>query len=107
MRRVGRFDWELARKAVRANTPTIIALNGVDYLDYSNRGIIKWDQLTKVAKTFVEKVESSLGKPVKIVGTGPGLSQVFVRQPHGIRQQRHRGEASTVHSLLQPQNSAD
>jgi len=107
VRRVGRFDWELARKAVRANTPTTIALNGVDYLDYSNRGIIKWDQLTKVAKTFVEKVESSLGNPVKIVGTGPGLNQVFVRQPHGIRQQRHRGEASTVHSLLQPQNSAD
>jgi hypothetical protein len=36
LRRVGRFDWDLAARAVRVNRPTRIALNGLDYLAYED-----------------------------------------------------------------------
>ncbi len=37
LRRIGRFDFELARRAVAINRPTEIALNFLDYLSFENR----------------------------------------------------------------------
>lgn len=106
IRRIGRFDWNLAIGAVQANAPTTIALNGLDYLDYSNRGINKWDQLSEIAKSFVEEVEAKLGKPVKILGTGPSLSEVFIRKPHELLKQKPSIRTSHAYSFVRPQSSA-
>lgn len=84
VRRVGRFDWELAKKAADVNAPTMVAINGLDYLDYRNRGIIGWHKVTPGARDFVEKLESSLNVPVKFLGTGPSLKEIiFHRRLNG------------------------
>jgi len=71
LRRVARFDWELARQAALVNRPTRIAVNGLDYLDCSNRQSASLDDLTVSAKQFLAKVERELKGPVRYWGTAP------------------------------------
>jgi len=78
LRRLGRFDWEAARRAMMLNRPTRLALNFVDYLDFRNRGASDWGTLDQRAKVFMKELES-LGSPVTFVGTGPRLSQNIVQ----------------------------
>jgi hypothetical protein len=59
LRRVGRFDWELAEKAVTMNRPTQLAINGLDYIDARNRGT-QLGELTSV-----------------LLGTGPQVDPGF------------------------------
>lgn len=80
VRRVGRFDWELAKKAVEINAPTMLAINGLDYLDYQNWGIDDWARLTPGARNFVEKLETNLNTPVAFLGTSPALRDVIFRR---------------------------
>jgi adenylosuccinate synthase len=79
IRRVGRFDWELAMKAVEVNAPTVVAINGLDYIDYQNRGIIDWHKVTTSARDFVERLETNLNVPVRFLGTGPSLKEILFR----------------------------
>jgi adenylosuccinate synthase len=79
LRRVGRFDPELVAKAVEVNGPTMIALNGVDYLNYKNRSCSNWNQLTRHAQDFITGLEAEMKIPVGIIGIGPGLGDVFSR----------------------------
>lgn len=74
-RRIGRFDWDLAKRAVMMNRPTRIAINGLDYLDYANRGVVSYDLLTDSAKRFLEQVECEFGVPIGFWGTGPEIEQ--------------------------------
>lgn len=73
VRRIGRFDWELARRAVMLNRPNRIAVNGLDYLDYRNRGVLSVDQLTASGRGFLTRIERELGTPVGFWGTGPRI----------------------------------
>jgi adenylosuccinate synthase len=75
VRRVGRFDWDLARKAIAINRPTRLAINGLDYLDYRNFGIGQSAQLSVVAKQFICEVEHRLGMGIEFLGVGPALKQ--------------------------------
>lgn len=72
-RRVGRFDWELAAAAVRVNRPTRLAVNGLDYLSYQNRGVIDPELLTESAYDFLARLERELGVPVRYWCTGPEI----------------------------------
>jgi len=86
-RRVARFDWPLARRAVAANRPTMIALNGLDYLRFSDRGVQSWDDLSTRSTLFVREIESELNVPVCVLGTGPGAKELFsLRAPADTRQ---------------------
>jgi adenylosuccinate synthase len=78
VRRVGRFDWDLAHLAVQLNGPTSLAINGLDYLDYQNRGILREEDLSLRAKDFVRSLEQRLNVPVAYLGTGPGIHQIGV-----------------------------
>lgn len=68
LRRVGRFDPEIVRQAIRANRPTRIVLNHVDYIDAS---IFESGQQSERVKDFVGYVSDAIGQPVTDVGTGP------------------------------------
>src|SRR5207245_2673186 len=57
LRRVGRFDWESAKRAVIVNKPTQLALNGLDYLNARNRGVQRSKDFTSEAKAFVARLE--------------------------------------------------
>lgn len=80
LRRLGRFDWEAARRAIILNRPTQLALNFVDYLGFDNRAAPTWDELSSKAKGFTRQLEV-FGVPVNYVGTGPQLSQNIMRGP--------------------------
>jgi adenylosuccinate synthase len=79
VRRVGRFDWDLAKKAVAVNRPTRIAVNGLDYLEYRNFGIGHSAQLSTVAKQFICEVEQRLGMGIEFLGVGPAVNQILSR----------------------------
>jgi adenylosuccinate synthase len=80
VRRVARFDWELARRAADLNRPTQIAINCIDHLDFRNRGLMQRAALSSSALAFLSRLETELKAPVGFVGTGPALSDVVVTE---------------------------
>ena len=71
LRRVARFDWSVVDQAVAANAATQVALHGADYLAYANYGATDWSSLTYDTCQFIDRVETRLGIPVTLIGTGP------------------------------------
>ena len=80
LRRVGRFDWGLVREAIEANSPSRIALHGADYLDFRNKSVNRYADLTPCARAFVEDVEKRTGIPVSFIGTGPTNEEIIDRR---------------------------
>lgn len=85
LRRVARFDWELAKSAVRVNRPTRFAITGLDYLTFSNRGINRFEDLDIRAQNFSEKLAVATGAQTFYCGTGPALSEMFVASLQNTR----------------------
>lgn len=79
LRRLGRFDWGAAHRAMIVNRPTQLALNFVDYLGFENRGASHSDDLNLHAMRFTQRLEG-FGVPVRYIGTGPQLSQNITRE---------------------------
>ena len=75
LRRVARFDWDLARWTVDRNRPTLIAIMGLDYLDYGDYGTTHFEDLGPKALAFVQRLEREFGN-VRYMGTGPGLKDM-------------------------------
>lgn len=66
LRRVARFDPVLVREAIRANQPTVVVLNHVDYVDAAARGA-----LSDSASAFVAQIAGEMGRVPDYVGLGP------------------------------------
>jgi adenylosuccinate synthase len=75
LRRVARFDWDLARWTVDRNRPTRIAVLGLDYLDYEDFGKTCFNTLGAKSRAFIDRFEREVGK-VSCVGTGPRLGDL-------------------------------
>jgi adenylosuccinate synthase len=88
VRRVGRFDWELFKKAVAANRPNSIAVHGADYLDYANQGAREWDQLTPEAQEFIVTLEMVAGCSVHYIFTGPKNEDIIDRTGSKLAESR-------------------
>jgi adenylosuccinate synthase len=86
LRRIGRFDWAAAKRAVAINRPTKLAVNFLDYLDHMNHGVSEWDALTPNAKSFVEDLEQAGGAPAFCLGTGQHLADNIIRSHPGVSQ---------------------
>jgi adenylosuccinate synthase len=82
LRRVGRFDWELAAKAIQFNRPSRVAINGLDLFDYLNRALRCRESLTARARTFLWDFEERFQTPVSMCGTGPRVADIAV--PHQV-----------------------
>jgi adenylosuccinate synthase len=76
-RRAAPFNYELARRAAMINGATQIALTKLDVLYPECRGARDYGTLTRDARGFVERIESELGLPVTLIGTGPELEEVI------------------------------
>ncbi len=98
VRRVARFDWDLAKRAVVANRPTHVAVNGLDYLNALNRGAKDWRDLTLEATSFVGRMTFETGVPCRFLGTGPSLNDVVI--PGIANAQCGPGSASTLVASL-------
>lgn len=80
LRRVGRFDSEIVKKAISVNRPTEVAMMGSDYLDYKNKGIEHFDNLTQQTKVVIDRIEKELGVKIIFIGTGPMDEELIDRR---------------------------
>lgn len=73
VRRIGRWDRDLAAEAIKANgTDRVrLALMFVDYLHPQAYGATAWDQLPVEAVRWIEREENALGLRFDLLGTGP------------------------------------
>lgn len=79
-RRVARIDLEDVRRAVYLNTPTEIAITGIDYLDPSSKGSTNWESLSEEAQALIDEIEKTSGVPVSIISTGPETESTIYRK---------------------------
>ncbi len=96
LRRVGRFHWSVVEEAIRANYPTQIAVHGADYLDFKNKSVSRYGDLTPNAREFVKVVEERAGIPVTFVGTGPTNEEIVDRRSASFRTTASAVTYSTV-----------
>ena len=75
-RRIGEWDGKMAAYSAMINGATMIALSGLDRLDPACRGAKEYDELSKTVKEFVAKVEHDTRVPVKLISTGPEISEI-------------------------------
>lgn len=77
VRRVAEFDIQIVTKAVSVNMPTQVALMGVDYIDYRNKGVKNYDGLTQQTKNFISWLERKIGIKINFIGTGPTGAEII------------------------------
>ena len=74
-RRVGFFDFELAKKVCRFNGTTQIAITCLDKYDKDCYGVTEFEKLSEKGKAFIKEVEEKVGVKVTLISTGPELKQ--------------------------------
>ncbi|GAB6147747.1 adenylosuccinate synthetase [Stetteria hydrogenophila] len=80
LRRAAPFNFDLARRAVMLNSASQAAVTKLDILFPEARGVREWERLPREARAWVEEVESQLGIPVTLIGTGEGAFDVVDRR---------------------------
>jgi adenylosuccinate synthase len=80
VRRVFEPDWDILKRAVQVNRPSFLAMTFADYLSHRDYGKREFEDLSPVSGEFVEQVESELGVPVGLIGTGPGEEDIIERR---------------------------
>lgn len=65
IRRVGRFDAEVVKRSIISNTPNIIVLN---HLDYVNNNYKTAGMKSEKINDFLRLVESKIGRNINFVG---------------------------------------
>jgi adenylosuccinate synthase len=76
IRRVARFDWELAAAALVHNRPTRVAINGFDLLNYQNLGLTNLQSLDRSSIEFTERIAELARCEAVYLGTGPSLKDL-------------------------------
>ncbi len=79
LRRAAPFDYELAAKSVKLNSATQIAITKLDTVYPDCTRIADFSRLSEAARKFVERIESHLGVPVTLIGTGPDAKDIIDR----------------------------
>jgi adenylosuccinate synthase len=79
-RRASPFDPVLAKKAIRLNSATELAITKLDVVFPSSTGKTEFSKLSSEARRFIEDIEGETGLKVTLIGTGPELTQVIDRR---------------------------
>lgn len=79
-RRASPFDMDLAKKAIRINSATQLAVTKMDVLYPQCAGVREYGKLPAGAKKFIENIEGETGLNVTLIGTGPELYDVIDRR---------------------------
>src|SRR5713101_1222975 len=77
VRRVARFDWLLATKAIAMNRPTRVAINGLDLLNYNDLGLTDFGSLSRLAVDLIRRVGEMSSCDTLYGGTGPHIADMF------------------------------
>ena len=75
-RRAAPFNYELAKRAVMLNGATQAAVTKIDVLFPECKGVKSYDELSKEAKDYIQKIEREIKIPVTLIGTGPGTLEI-------------------------------
>lgn len=79
-RRASPFDMDLAKRAIRLNSATQLAVTKLDVLYPQCAGAKDYDRLPSEAKKFIENIEGETGLKVTLIGTGPEIYDVVDRR---------------------------
>ena len=79
-RRASPFDMDLAKKAIRLNSGTQLAVTKLDVLYPECAGVKEYAKLSAEARKFVENIEGETGLKVTLIGTGAELYDVLDRR---------------------------
>jgi len=79
-RRASPFDPVLAKKAIRLNSATELAITKLDVVFPSSAGKREFSKLSTEARRFIENIEGETGLKVTLIGTGAELTQVIDRR---------------------------
>lgn len=79
-RRAAPFDFGLAKRAVRLNSATQLAVTKMDVLFPECAKVRDYAKMPAAAKKFIEEIEGELGVRVTLVGTGPEIDDVVDRR---------------------------
>jgi len=76
-RRIGEWDGKLAKYSVMVNGGTQAAITGIDRVDHTCFGATRYEQLSKIAREFIDGVEVDIGIPVSLISTGPDITHII------------------------------
>ena len=76
-RRIGGWDGKMARYSAMINGCTIAAITGIDNVDEACFGATEYSQLTEKALAFLKQAEEDIGVPIKLISTGPEMTQII------------------------------
>lgn len=79
-RRSSPFDMDLAKKAIRINSATQLAVTKLDVVYPQSAGVKEYAKLPAEARKFIENIEGEAGLKVTLIGTGPELYDVVDRR---------------------------
>ncbi len=79
-RRASPFDMDLAKKAIRLNSATQLAVTKMDVLYPQCAGVREYSKLPADARKFIENIEGETGLKVTLIGTGPELYDIIDRR---------------------------
>jgi adenylosuccinate synthase len=79
-RRSAPFNYELAKRAVMLNGATQSAVTKIDVMFPECKGVKSYEELSKEAKAFIEKIEKEIEVSVTLIGTGPGALEIVDRR---------------------------
>jgi adenylosuccinate synthase len=79
-RRASPFDMDLAKKAIRLNSGTQLAVTKLDVLYPECAGVKEYAKLPAEARKFIENIEGETGLKVTLIGTGAELYDVVDRR---------------------------
>src|SRR6266705_2486559 len=80
-RRAAPFDFKLAKRAIRLNGATQIALTKLDVLYPKAKGIRDYVNMPKEARDFAVSIERETNVPVTLIGTGPDEKDIIDKRP--------------------------
>ena len=79
-RRSSPFDMNLAKKAIRLNSATQLAITKLDVIFPETSGIREFNKLSEKAKKFIHNIEAETGVKVILIGTGAELNDIIDRR---------------------------
>jgi adenylosuccinate synthase len=79
-RRASPFDMDLAKRAIRINSATQLAVTKMDVLYPQCVGVREYGKLPTESKKFIENIEGETGLKVTLIGTGPEVYDVVDRR---------------------------
>ena len=80
LRRAAPFNAELARRSIKLNSATRVAVTKLDVLFPIDRGKTSFDSLSDEAKNWIFTIEEDLEMKIHFIGTGPADIEIIDRE---------------------------